>query len=199
MSRKDYYGEYRREGIFFVITGPSGVGKTTIMERALESYEKLAYSVSHTTREARPGEIDGEDYHFVTEEEFEALKEDGGFLEWAEIYGDYYGTSRGEIERIRREGSDPFLDIDVQGAAQLRADPSVEAVFLFIAPPSLEELERRIVDRGAEGAKTIEKRLQVARDELTRIPEFDYLIVNEEIEEAVRDLGTVIRAERLKI
>lgn len=199
MPRKDNYSQYRRTGIFFVITGPSGVGKTTIMERALERDENLAYSVSHTTREKRPGEVDGEDYHFVDGGEFETLKDDGGFLEWAEIYGDYYGTSRGEIETIKREGSDPFLDIDVQGAEQLRADPSVDAVFVFIAPPSLEELERRIVDRGAEGTKTIEKRMEVARDELTRIPEFDYLIVNEKLEKAVKDLEAVINAERLKI
>lgn len=199
MSLKDSYESYRKNGIFFVITGPSGVGKTTIMDHTLKSDERLAYSTSHTTRDRRPEEFDGEDYYFVEREEFERLKKEDGFLEWAEIYGDYYGTSRREIDRIKREGRDPFLDIDVQGAAQLRADPSVEAVFVFLAPPSLEELERRIVHRGAESPEVREKRMEVARKELSRIPEFDYLIVNKKLKRAVEELEAVIKAERLKV
>lgn len=199
MSLKDSYEKYRRSGIFFVITGPSGVGKTTIMEHTLGRDERLAYSISHTTRDRRPEEVDGEDYYFVDREEFERLKNEDKFLEWAEIYGDYYGTSRGEIGRIKREGRDPFLDIDVQGADQLRADPSVDAVFVFLAPPSLEELERRIVNRGAESSETRKRRMKVAREELSRIPEFDYLIVNKKLERAVEELEAVIKAERLKV
>lgn len=199
MSSNDFYEEYRRSGIFFVITGPSGVGKTTIMDRVLEKDERLAYSISHTTRNKRPGEVDGEDYHFVDRREFEEIIEKDGFLEWAEFCGDYYGTSRGEIESIKREESDPFLDIDVQGARQLRSDPSIDAVFVFLAPPSLEELERRITDRGSETEGTIEKRISIARNELSRIPEFDYLIVNKELNKAVNHLEAVIRAERLKV
>ncbi|MBS3786594.1 guanylate kinase [Candidatus Bipolaricaulota bacterium] len=199
MKFDDSYGEYRKSGIFFVITGPSGVGKTTLMNRALERDERLAYSVSHTTRSKRAGEVDGEDYHFVDRNEFEEMVEREGFLEWAEFCGDYYGTSREEIKSIKREESDPFLDIDVQGAKQLRSDPSLDAVFVFLAPPSLEELERRIMDRGAETEDTIEKRIRIARNELSRIPEFDYLVVNKEIKEAVSDLEAIIRAERLKV
>ncbi|MFB6291370.1 MAG: guanylate kinase [Candidatus Bipolaricaulia bacterium] len=199
MRQKDNYDDYRRNGIFFVVTGPSGVGKTTIMESTLERDENLEYSVSHTTRDKRSGEVDGEDYYFVSKRKFEKIRDNEGFLEWAEVYGDYYGTSRKVIERIKNEGSDPFLDIDVQGAEQLRADSSVTAAFVFIAPPSLEELERRIVDREAEDLKTIEKRMRVARDEITRIPEFDYLIVNDKLESAVKDMESVIRAERLKV
>ena len=193
------YREYRRKGIFFVITGPSGVGKTTIMERTLESDGRLKYSVSHTTRENRPTEVNGEDYYFVSKEEFKDLREENGFLEWAEIYGDFYGTSRKEINRIQDKDRDPFLDIDVQGAEQLRSDPLVNPVLIYLAPPSFEELERRIADRGAERPETREKRLRVAREELSRIPEFDYLIINEKLEDAVCDLKAVIRAERLKI
>ncbi|MFB6214952.1 MAG: guanylate kinase [Candidatus Bipolaricaulia bacterium] len=199
MSTNDSYAEYRRNGIFFVITGPSGVGKTTIMDRTLERDERLAYSISHTTRDKRPEEVDGEDYYFVDRGEFERFKKEDRFLEWAEIYGDYYGTSREEIDRIKSNGRDPFLDIDVQGADQLRADPSVDAVFVFLAPPSLEELEKRIVNRGAESPGTREKRIQVAREELSRIPEFDYLIVNEKLKRAVEELEAVIKAERLKV
>lgn len=199
MSPNDSYEEYRRNGIFFVITGPSGVGKTTIMDRALEGDERLAYSISHTTRNKRSGEVDGEDYHFVDRREFEEIIENDGFLEWAEFCGDYYGTSREEIESIKREESDPFLDIDVQGARQLRSDPSLDAVFVFLAPPSLKELKRRITDRGAETEDTIEKRISIARKELSRIPEFDYLIVNKELKKAVSDLEAVIRAERLRV
>lgn len=199
MSFNELYENYRREGIFFVVTGPSAVGKTTIMEEVLSQDEDLAYSVSHTTRKERPNEIDGEDYYFVTKEEFVRLKQEGGFLEWAEIYGDYYGTSREEITRIKEDGLDPFLDIDVQGAEQVRNDPSVDAVFVFIAPPSLDELEYRIDERGMEGPESKEERLDLARDELTRIPEFDYLVVNENLEEAIDDLRSVIRGERLKV
>lgn len=199
MSINDSYGEFRRDGIFFVITGPSGVGKTTIMDHVLEKDERLDYSTSHTTREKRPGEIDGEDYHFVDKEEFHEIIDESGFLEWAEVYGDYYGTSRAEVESIKEGGRDPFLDIDVQGARQLRDDTSLDAVFVFLAPPSLDELERRIFDRGAESPERVEKRMEVAREEIKRIPEFDYLIENEVVEEAVSDLEAVIRAERLKV
>ncbi|MCF7889653.1 guanylate kinase [Candidatus Bipolaricaulota bacterium] len=199
MSQNDSYEEHRRSGIFFVITGPSGVGKTTIMDHTLGSDGRLAYSVSHTTRDKRPDEVEGEDYYFVDREVFERFRKEDKFLEWAEIYGDYYGTSRKEIDRIKSEGRDPFLDIDVQGAEQLRADPSVDAVFVFLAPPSLEELERRIVDRGAESPETMERRMEVAQKELSRIPEFDYLIVNKKLKRAVGDLRAVIRAERLKV
>lgn len=193
------YGDYSREGIFFVVTGPSGVGKTTVMERLLEQDERLTYSVSHTTREARPNEAHGEDYYFVDKDEFERIRDREGFLEWAEIYGDYYGTSRREVDRVREEGLDTFLDIDVQGAEQLREDPDLDAVFVFLAPPSLEELEKRISRRGAESEETMRKRLRVARKEITRIPEFDYLIINKELEETISLLGSVVKAERLKV
>jgi len=193
------YAEYRRESIFFVVTGPSGVGKTTVMESLLDEDDRLTYSISHTTREARPEETHGEDYYFVSESEFEALRDQEGFLEWAEIYGDYYGTSRREVEAIQEKGLDPFLDIDVQGAEQLRSDPELEAVFIFLAPPSLQELERRITGRGAESRKTIRKRLRVAREEVNRIREFDYLVVNEDLDETLSRFESIVKAERLKV
>lgn len=193
------FEDYRRQGIFFVVTGPSGVGKTTVMERLLEEDEGLTYSISHTTREARPNEVHGEDYYFVDEEEFKRVKNQGGFLEWAEIYGDYYGTSREEVDKIRREGLDPFLDIDVQGAEQLRDDSDLDGVFVFLAPPSLDDLEERISRRGAESEDRIRERLRVAQDEITRIPEFDYLVINDDLEVTVSRLYSVVKAERLKV
>lgn len=199
MNINGLYEDYRREGIFFVVTGPSGVGKTTLMERLLGRDDGLCYSVSYTTRKQRPNEVDGKDYYFVGQEEFSRIKNEGGFLEWAEIYGDYYGTSGSEIEKIRESGLDPFLDIDVQGAEQVRNNSGVYAVFIFIAPPSLDELETRIDNRGAEGSESREKRLNLAREEITRIPEFDYLIVNQDLEQAADDLQSVIRTERIKI
>ncbi len=189
----------RREGIFFVITGPSAVGKTTLMEKILASDDRLSYSVSHTTRENRRSELDGQDYHFVRKEEFEQIRDEDGFLEWAEIYGEYYGTSRAEIERIKDRGLDPFLDIDVQGAKQLREKVSKKAVFIFIGPPSVEELRRRVEERGSEDRETQEKRMEVAMQELRRAGEFDYLLINDKLDRALSDLKSIIRAERLKI
>lgn len=199
MGANSRYEEYRRESIFFVVTGPSGVGKTTVMERLLGRDDRLTYSVSHTTREARPDETHGEAYYFVTESEFEDLIEEGGFLEWAEIYGDYYGTSRREVAVIREKGLDLLLDIDVQGAEQLRKDPELEAVFIFLAPPSLEELESRIRGRGAESPETMKKRLRVAEEEINRIREFDYLVINEDLGETLSLLESIVKAERLKV
>ncbi|MBS3765834.1 guanylate kinase [Candidatus Bipolaricaulota bacterium] len=169
------------------------------MERLLEADEGLTYSVSHTTRDPRPNEVHGEDYYFVDEEEFERVRAQSGFIEWAEIYGDYYGTSREEVDRIRREGLDPFLDIDVQGAEQLRDDSGLDAVFVFLAPPSLEDLEKRISRRGSESEERMRERLRVAGDEITRIPEFDYLVVNDDLEVTVSQLYSVVSAERLKV
>lgn len=199
MAANSRYEEYRRESIFFVVTGPSGVGKTTVMERLLDRDDRLTYSISHTTREARPDETHEKDYYFVGESEFENLRDKDGFLEWAKVYGDYYGTSRQEVAKIRKKGLDPFLDIDVQGAAQLRNDPELEAVFIFLAPPSLEELERRITGRGVESSETIRKRLHVAEEEINRIREFDYMVVNEDLDETLSLLGAVVKAERMKV
>lgn len=199
MQSPEWNTHFWREGIFFVITGPSAVGKTTLMEKVLAGDDGLSYSVSHTTREKRASELDGQDYHFVSKEEFKRIRYDGGFLEWAEIYGDYYGTSRAEIERIRDKGLDPFLDIDVQGAEQLRDKVSEKAVFIFIGPPSVKELRRRVEERGSEDRKTQVKRMEVAMEELRRAGEFDYLLINDQLDRALSDLRSIIRAERLKI
>jgi len=169
------------------------------MEKVLASDDRLSYSVSHTTRENRRSELDGQDYHFVRKEEFEQIRDEDGFLEWAEIYGEYYGTSRAEIERIKDRGLDPFLDIDVQGAKQLREKVSKKAVFIFIGPPSVEELRRRVEERGSEDRETQEKRMEVAMQELRRAGEFDYLLINDKLDRALSDLKSIIRAERLKI
>lgn len=199
MNTPSWIDELWRSGIFFVITGPSAVGKTTLMEEVMSTDDRLSYSVSHTTRDRREGERDGRDYHFVDEEEFQKIVDGSGFLEWAEIYGDYYGTSVAEVEGIKSRGLDPFMDIDVQGAEQLREKASDQAVFIFVGPPSVDELRRRVENRGSEGKAEQERRMRVALDELNRAEEFDYLLINDDLDSAVRDLRSVIRAERLKI
>ncbi len=199
MNTPNWIDDLWREGVFFVITGPSAVGKTTLMEEVMATDEGLRYSVSHTTRERREDERDGRDYHFVEVDEFQRIIDAGRFLEWAEIYGDYYGTSIAEIERIKSEGLDPFMDIDVQGAEQLREKVGDQAVFIFVGPPSVDELRRRVRNRGSEDEAEQENRMRVALDELKRAEEFDYLLINDDLETALRDLRSIIRAERLRI
>ncbi len=183
------------QSLILVVSAPSGAGKTTLCRRLLEETE-LVFSVSHTTRPPRPGEVHGQDYYFVDRKTFEDLIARGGFLEWAEVHGHLYGTSKAEIERLQAQGRDILLDIDVQGASQVRSRLGSEAVFVFILPPSLEELERRLRARGTEKEEVLQRRLTRAREELAFAPWFDYVVVNDRLEEALEDLLAIIRAER---
>ena len=185
-------------GILFVMSAPSGGGKTTILKKVMADLPGLVFSVSHTTRAARPGEKDGRDYHFVSPETFLDIrsKKASGFLEWAEVHGNLYGTSRTEVENHLRAGLDVILDIDVQGALQMQE--SSDPVSVFIAPPSIEELEFRLRRRGTENKRDLEVRLENAQQELSFVERYDYLVINDKLQEAVEGLRSIIIAERCR-
>jgi|UPI0003B7453C guanylate kinase len=177
-----------------VISGPSGVGKTTIIRNILQDTElkdKIMFSVSHTTREKREGEVDGQDYFFVSEEEFKRMIEKDEFIEWAKVHGHLYGTSYKNIELAQKSGKLLILDIDVQGAEKIREKMRDSAIFIFIKPPSIEELKRRLVSRG--DTKDIELRINNVRKELEYEAKFDLSIVNENLEETVAQLKKIIK------
>ena len=184
----------RAVGKVFVITGPSGVGKGTLIERLLERIPELELSVSATTREPRPGELDGRDYHFLTPEEFERRVEAGDFLEHATYSGNRYGTLREEVERRLAEGRSVVLEIEVQGARQVR-DAMPEAVQIFIAPPDPQMLRERLEGRGTDSPEAIEERLRTAETELAARDEFPHVVVNDEVQEAASELEGLVRGE----
>lgn len=178
-----------------VVSAPSGTGKTTICRRALEQLDRIRFSVSHTTRCQRDGEQHGHDYFFVDLDEFESLRSRDRFLESANVYGNYYGTSRDEVDRAASDGIDLLVEIDVQGAEQI-IDALPDAVSVFILPPSAEELERRLRGRGTDSEDDIRRRLQVSMQELERADRYKYRIVNDDLDAAVAELVAVISNER---
>ncbi|UJF19279.1 guanylate kinase [Vibrio sp. SS-MA-C1-2] len=187
------------KGTLYIVSAPSGAGKSSLISTLLETnptYD-MKVSVSHTTREMRVGEDDGVHYHFVGKPEFEALIAQGSFLEYAEVFGNYYGTSQVWIEETLNKGIDVFLDIDWQGARQI-CQQMPQAKSLFILPPSQEELERRLNTRGQDSQEVIAKRMNEARSEISHYDEYDYIIVNDDFDAALMDLRAIIRAERLK-
>ncbi|NPV52518.1 MAG: guanylate kinase [Firmicutes bacterium] len=191
-------GLKRSQGFLIVLSGPSGSGKNTLVNEILRVLPGIRYSVSATTRPQGPGEIDGRDYYFVTPERFDEMIKNDDLLEWATVYGHRYGTPRRPIEENVGSGLDVILDIDIQGARQVRARwPN--GVFIFLLPPSLDELRRRIMRRSRDSRESIELRLRSAYDELKAVTEYDYVIVNDTIEEAARKLAAVITAERLRV
>lgn len=187
-----------KQGRLFVISAPSGAGKTTLLRGLMSSLTRLKFSVSHTTRTPREGEVDGIDYHFVSRDTFGQMIADDLFLEHAEVHENFYGTSHASIEEELQDGFDVILDIDVQGAAILRKNPKVDAAFVFIAPPSLVELERRLRGRGTESEEKVQVRLINARTELESSSEYEYLIVNSDVDEATNVLKAIVLAERSK-
>jgi len=189
--------EPMREGIPFVISGPSGAGKTSILRRVLECDAGVRFSVSHTTRAPRAGETDGKDYFFVDEKRFRQLIDEEAFLEWAGYQGHLYGTSREAVAGPTREGLDLILEVEVQGARQLR-ERSPGAVFVFLIPPSMELLEARLRSRGSDPEDVIRKRLERAREELREIHGYRYVVVNAEVEQAVTDFLHIVAACRLE-
>lgn len=185
----------KAKGILFVVSAPSGAGKTTLCKELVGADSTLTYSISHTTRAPRPGEADGVHYYFVGEPEFRATVDAGGFVEWATVHGNLYGTSKAELERLFAGGRDVIVDIDTQGAMQVKASwPG--AVFVFILPPSMEELERRLRGRESDDDDTIRKRLGNAMGEMKRLGEYRYVIVNDDFNEALGELASVVSAER---
>jgi guanylate kinase len=183
------------QGNLIIITSPSGGGKGTLIREILQRVPNLAYSVSLTTRERRTGEVDGHDYNFVTKDEFEKFRQEGGFLEYAEVHGNYYGTSAAMTERLMAEGKDVILEIDVQGAARVVAKVP-EAVSIFILPPSFEALADRLKRRATENADQLMLRLRNSFGEVSRYSEFEYLVINDNVPDAVRRLESVILGER---
>ena len=184
----------RAVGKVFVITGPSGVGKGTLIERLLERITELELSISATTRSPRPGEVDGRDYHFLAPDEFDRRVEAGDFLEHATYSGNRYGTLREEVERRLAEGRSVVLEIEVQGARQVR-EAMPEAVQIFIAPPSPEVLRERLEGRGTDSPEAIEERLRTAETELTARDEFPHVVVNDEVQKATSELEELARDE----
>ena len=185
-------------GSLFIVSAPSGAGKTTLVRLLLEQDNQVHLSVSYTTRAPRPGENPGREYHFVGVEEFLAMRDRGDFVEWAEVHGNYYGTSRAWLEGQMRAGRDMLLEIDWQGAQQVRRQ-FPDAVAVFIMPPSTAELERRLRGRGSDSAEVVARRLAAARDEMRRVKEFQYVIINNDLQQAVADLVATVRAARLRL
>lgn len=189
--------ESRSAGLLFVLSAPSGAGKTTICKAILDFFTDIRQSVSHTTRLPRAGEADGVDYYFVSRERFEEMIEAGAFVEWAEVYGNRYGTSWGSLEAARAQGLDVILDVDTQGAASIRRRfPS--AISVFVLPPSLEALAERLTGRGTEEGPVLEQRLAKARSVIPEAVSFDYVIVNDDVSRAVSELRAIIQAERAR-
>lgn len=188
----------KREGIIFIISAPSGAGKTTLTRKLLSTFSGMRLMVSYTTRPRRGGEVSGRDYHFVTKRKFLAIRARGGFAEWAEVHGSLYGTPRAPLVNSVRSGRDVLLDIDVQGVKKLkRTHP--QAVSIFLLPPSWQELARRLARRGTDRKESIRQRLANARREIREIMRYDYIVVNRKVEEALRCLGAIVVAERHRI
>lgn len=188
----------KRRGLMLVLSSPSGAGKTTLSRELLKREPALALSVSVTTRRPRSGEIDGKDYHFRSVAEFEALRDSGGLLEWAEVHGNFYGTPEADVMERLGCGEDVLFDIDWQGARQLAARAPDDTVRVFILPPSAQALEQRLIGRQQDGADVIERRLRGAAIEIERWAEYDYVIVNEVVEESLSLLVGILAAERAR-
>lgn len=185
-------------GILLIISGPSGVGKGTVCRYILTKRESLKLSVSTTTRAPRFGEVEGREYNFTSVSLFKNMIDKGDFLEWAIVHGDYYGTPLQTVDEALRRGEELILEIDVQGAAQVRKK-AINAVSLFLAPPSLEALEERIMGRGTEKPDRIQRRLETARSEMEYYHLYDYLVINETVEEAATLINSIIDAEKCRV
>jgi guanylate kinase len=184
-------------GRLFIVSAPSGTGKTTLVERAVQCVPRLRMSRSYTSRAMRGGEKDGVDYNFISNNRFEAMIRDGAFLEWADVFGSYYGTCAGDTEAALAAGDDVVLVIDVQGARQVRSR-GIETVSIFVLPPSAAILEQRLRGRSKDSEEQIQRRLDVARREVNEYARYDYVVVNDEVEPAVDRLRAIIMAERAR-
>jgi len=188
----------RRRGLLIVLSSPSGAGKSTISRMLLEADPHITMSVSATTRPQRPGEVEGRDYHFVDEAEFQRMVADGEFAEWAPVFDHHYGSPQAPIKAALREGQDVLFDIDWQGTQQLHAAMGEDLVRVFILPPSMKELEHRLHERGTDSDAVIAGRMQRAAGEISHWAEYDYVLINEDMDACLADVRSILAAERLK-
>ena len=186
----------KKQGNLFIISAASGAGKTSLVKKLLTLINDLTLSISHTTRDPRPSEIDGKDYFFVTNKIFEAMIKEDKFLETAKCHGSFYGTSRNFVEEVRDAGKDIIFEIDWQGAKSIKAI-FPEAISIFILPPSLKKLEERLTARGQDSENTIKARLSVAKSEMSHVNQFDYVTINDKFDDALEELQSIIMAEKL--
>ena len=184
---------HRYNGHIYVISAPSGAGKTSLVSALMEALPQARMAVSHTTRKPRPGEQDGKDYYFISDQDFRERLHHSAFIEYARVFDHYYGTSKAEVERITTSGCDVILEIDWQGARQVKKLYPEQAVSIFILPPSLEALQGRLQRRGKDHETVIDRRMSQARDEIAHCPEYDYVVVNEDFDQACADLQAIIR------
>jgi guanylate kinase len=190
--------EPARRGLLFVVSAPSGTGKTTIVERLVQVVSGLSLSRSYTSRQMRSGEADGVDYNFITRARFEGMVKDGAFLEWADVFGNLYGTGAADTEVLLAAGHDVVLVIDVQGARQVRKCRAGGMIGIFVLPPSFETLERRLRGRSKDPEEAIRRRLATAREEIGAVAEYDYVVVNDTLTECVDRLRAIVLAERAR-
>jgi len=186
-----------RRGLMLILSSPSGAGKTTLTRMLLQTKDlDLTLSISITTRPRRSSEVDGIHYHFIPKKQFEAMRDAGDLLEWAEVHGNFYGTPREPVEQVLRQGRDVLFDIDYQGTQQVRQKASNDVVTIFILPPSMKELQARLERRAEDSAETIAKRLDNARNEILRWTQYDYVLINDDIQRTFDDLLSILAAER---
>ncbi len=188
-----------RRGLLFVLSSPSGAGKSTLSKMLLAADDAISLSVSATTRPPRPGEVDGKDYHFVSVERFEAMVDNGDFFEWAHVFGNRYGTPRSPVEALLAQGRDVLFDIDWQGAQQLHHAAGADVARVFILPPSIAELEHRLRARGTDSDAVITARMERARAEISHWSEYDYVLINADVEACFAQVRTILNAERLRL
>ncbi|AKE51153.1 guanylate kinase [Kangiella geojedonensis] len=198
MTRPQNTADNTAKGTLYVVSAPSGAGKTSLLKAVLARMPELKLSISHTTRPQRPGETDGQDYHFVSVEDFEQMLEQESFLEHAEVFGNYYGTSRVWLESQLKLGHDVVLEIDWQGARQVRS-LMPECRSIFILPPSQEELHNRLTGRGQDSEEVIQSRMAAAHREIKHYDEYDYLVINDDFESACTELSAIFTARRLRL
>ena len=198
MKKSEAMTQIQRRGLLLVMSSPSGAGKTTLSRLLLAADPMITMSVSVTTRPPRPGEVNGKDYHFIAHEEFARLRDCGDLLEYAEVFGNFYGTPRQPVMEALQAGRDVLFDIDWQGTQQLGAAMEDDLVRIFILPPSAEELRERLIGRAQDSLSTVAKRMAKAADEISHWPEYDYVIVNEDIGKASAEIEAILTAERLK-
>ena len=194
----EFYPDMQRRGLMLVLSSPSGAGKTSISRRLLETEDELTMSVSATTRPRRPGEVDGVDYHFIDQTDFQLMINRGEFLEYAKVFDNYYGTPRGPVDAVLSGGKDVLFDIDWQGTQQVADAARDDLVSVFILPPSTHELERRLMGRAQDSAEVVAQRMSKAADEISHYREYDYIIVNRDLDESVDAVRAILTAERLK-